>query len=103
MILPLVCLLASFFPSPPQALQHSQLLDDFTTVSGWSTIVSDGAALRLRISEDTTGGSMVMDFDLSGGAGYVIAEKNFTIDLPSNYQFTFDLRERPRSITLSSR
>jgi hypothetical protein len=92
MIFPLVCLLASLLPTSAQTLPQSQLLDDFSTLSGWKTIVSDGAALTLHISTDAAGTSMQMDFDLSGGAGYVIAEKDFAVDLPPNYQFTFDLR-----------
>ncbi|HSQ73963.1 MAG TPA: discoidin domain-containing protein, partial [Bacteroidota bacterium] len=92
MIFPLFYLLASLLPTSAQSLPRSQLLDDFSTLSGWKTIVSDGAALTLHTSTDAAGASMQMDFDLSGGAGYAIAEKNFTIDLPANYQFSFDLR-----------
>jgi len=92
MIFPLVYLLANLFPPSAQTLPPSQLLDDFSTLSGWKTIVSDGVALTLHTGPDTAGACMVMEFDLSGGAGYAIAEKNFAIDLPPNYQFTFDLR-----------
>ena len=35
---------------------------------------------------------MVMDFDLTGVHGYVIAQKDFSIDLTPDYQFTFDMR-----------
>ncbi len=33
-----------------------------------------------------------MDFDLSRVSGYVIAQKDFALDLPADYQCTFDLR-----------
>jgi len=71
---------------------QSRLLDDCDSLAGWSTIVSDGAHLRLARGEGKTGGALAMEFDLSGVYGYVIAEKEFPIDLPPNYQFTFDLR-----------
>lgn len=85
-------LLAFFLFSPTQQISSSILLDDFSTLSRWKAIVSDGARLALRLGEGRAGKSMVMEFDLSGGAGYVIAEKPFPLDLPANYQFTFDLR-----------
>jgi len=84
----ILLLLAAFLQAAPQ----SRLLDDFTTLSGWKAIVSDGAVLTLAGGEGDAGACMVMEFDLTGGAGYVIAEKPFSIDLPEDYQFTFDLR-----------
>ena len=69
-----------------------KLLDDFSDVSGWKSIVSDGAKLSLSHGEGKTGSALVMEFDLTGVFGYVIAEKAFPLDLPANYEFTFDLR-----------
>jgi len=57
--------------------------------------------MNLATAEGKTGKAMVMEFDLSGAYGYVSARKDFPIDLPENYQFTFDLRRRPRLITSS--
>ena len=68
------------------------LLDDFETLSGWKAMPSEGAKLNLTSGEGKTGKAMVMEFDLSGAYGYTIARKDFSIDLPKNYQFTFDLR-----------
>ncbi|MCC6397238.1 MAG: discoidin domain-containing protein, partial [Bacteroidetes bacterium] len=76
----------------PQTDPRPLLLDDFSTLGGWKTIVSDGAKLTLLSEPGIPGGCMVMEFDLTGGAGYVIAEKSFPIALPEDYQFTFDLR-----------
>ena len=67
-------------------------LDGFDTLAGWRTIVSDGARLTLGLEEGKTGNAMAMNFDLRGVYGYVIAEKDFELDLPPNYQFTFDMR-----------
>ncbi len=71
---------------------QSRLLDSFDTIEGWHTIVSEGAKLSLGQAAGRSGGALEMDFDLSGVYGYAIAEKAFNIDLPANYQFTFDLR-----------
>jgi hypothetical protein len=90
MIFPL--LVALLFRTAQQVAPQSILLDDFSELAGWKTIVSEGAVLTLRSGEGKTGGSMEMEFDLSGGAGYVIAEKPFSIDLPADYQFAFDFR-----------
>ncbi len=76
------------FDARPQQI----LLDDFETLAGWTPIVSEGAKLAIVSGEGKAGRAMVMDFDLSGVYGYVIAQKEFSIDLPLNYQFTFDMR-----------
>lgn len=71
---------------------QSRLLDDCDALSGWRPIVSEGAKLSIVGGEGKSGGAMAMDFELLGVYGYVIAEKDFTLDLPPNYQFTFDLK-----------
>jgi hypothetical protein len=68
------------------------VLDDFEDLSGWHPIVSEGAKLNITSGEGKVGKAMVMDFELLGVYGYVIAEKDFSLDLPPNYQFTFDLK-----------
>lgn len=73
---------------------HTQpsVLDDFEDISRWQAIPSEGAKLNLQAGDGTSGKCLVMGFDLTGSYGYTIARKNFTIDLPSNYQFTFDMK-----------
>jgi hypothetical protein len=85
-----ISLFASSIPGP--ASSQSRLVDDFETLSGWKALPSTGAKLNISGSRGKTGKAMVMDFDMRGGYGYVIAQKKFAIDLPSNYQFTFDMR-----------
>lgn len=68
------------------------LLDDFEDVSGWRAIPSEGATLNITSGEGRNGKAMVMEFDLSAAYGYTIARKDFSIDMPGNYQFTFDMR-----------
>ena len=82
-----LCLLLSH-----RSHSQSQLLDDFETLSGWRAIPSEGAKLDIRSGEGKTGKAMVMEFDLSEVYGYTIAQKDFPLELPPNYQFTFDLK-----------
>ncbi len=67
-------------------------LDDFADISGWKPVTSDGAHLKLSRGEGKTGSALVMDFDMTGVFGYVVAEKAFSFDLPADYQFTFDMK-----------
>jgi len=71
---------------------QTQLLDDFESFSGWKPIVSEGADGRLTSGMGKAGEAMVIEFELTGGYGYVIAQKEFAMNLPENYQFTFDIR-----------
>ena len=90
-LLALMCgLLPLALPSP--AISQSKLLDDFADIGGWKPVVSEGAKLTLSQGEGKTGRALVMNFDMSGVYGYVIAGKEFSFDLPGNYQFTFDMR-----------
>ena len=69
-----------------------RLLDDFDILSGWKPVVSEGAKLNIARGEGKTSNALVMEFDLTGAYGYTIVRKDFSIDLPKNYQFTFDMK-----------
>lgn len=74
------------------SFSQSRLLDAFETTEGWKAIVSDGAQLMIEQGEGKTGKALAMQFDLSRVSGYVIAQKQFDLELPGNYQFTFDMK-----------
>ncbi|HXX65378.1 MAG TPA: discoidin domain-containing protein [Bacteroidota bacterium] len=77
----------------PLALwSQPRLLDDFREITSWKAVASEGAQLVLSQSQGRTGPALQMAFDFAGGSGYVVAEKPFALDLPPNYQFTFDMR-----------
>lgn len=71
---------------------QSRQLDDFATVDGWSVATSEGAHATIDHAAGKTGGALALDFDLSQAYGHAIARKAFDVDLPANYQFTFELR-----------
>lgn len=74
------------------ARAQSRLLDDFESLDGWRALPSQGAKLELTQEQGKTGKALVMNFELTGVYGYTIAQKDFTLDLPDNYEFTFDMR-----------
>jgi hypothetical protein len=67
-------------------------LGDFEDLSGWTAIASPGATLDIVADTGRTGMAMRLDFDFHGGGGYVIARKAFSLTLPENYAFRFNLR-----------
>jgi hypothetical protein len=76
----------------PQGRTQEKLLDDFEQLQGWQPVTSEGAQLKLLADQGRAGQAMLMDFSFGGGFGYVIARKQFEIELPEDYQFLFDLR-----------
>ncbi len=84
--------LCGFILLTPRVFPQSRVLDGFDDIAGWKAVVSDGAALTLSRGEGKTGSALIMNFDMNGVYGYVIAEKEFSFDLPPDYQFTFDMR-----------
>ncbi|HCY75835.1 MAG TPA: hypothetical protein DHV28_07920 [Ignavibacteriales bacterium] len=77
-----------------QKLVFTQItvLDDFETTTGWNFIKADG--VNLFISGDTGlhGKAVKFDYDFTKGTGYGGIQKFFPIDLPENYEFTFNLK-----------
>src|SRR4051812_7021217 len=67
---------------------QTRILDDFESIAGWKAMPSDGVSLDL--SQDA--GALRLDFDFHGGAGYAVAHKTFTLDLPANWQISFRIR-----------
>jgi hypothetical protein len=67
-------------------------LDEFENKEGWSYIQSDGVNLNLSVEKGLTGNAIRFDYDFTKGTGYGGFQKNFPIDLPENYEFTFYLK-----------
>ncbi len=68
------------------------VLDDFRTLEAWRTATSEGASAQLRAVPGVEGGGLALDFDLSRAYGHAIARRALALDLPDNYEFTFDLK-----------
>jgi hypothetical protein len=75
------------------------VLDDFETLEGWSSFASEGSRVWIVPEPGRTGMGMRIDFDLNTGGGWVIVRKAFSVALPDNYAFTFNLRGEARPNT----
>jgi hypothetical protein len=93
MLLPLRLIAgAALLTGCPGALAQPRVLDDFEALAGWKAVTSEGATATLASVEGETGRALALEFDLSRSYGYVTAHRDIALDLPDNYQFTFDLR-----------
>jgi len=84
--------LTSAFCFLPSALS-AQVIDNFDARVDWQARPSDGVSLV--ITQDPAGHSLAamrLDFDFHGHAGYAIAHKPVSIDLPPDYEFSFWIR-----------
>ena len=71
----------------------SQLLDDFESLAGWTSSVSDlGVKVELASDPGQTGMAMRIDFDFESSGGHVLVRKTFALDLPANYAFAYAWR-----------
>jgi hypothetical protein len=70
------------------------VLDDFAAYSAWKTVASDGvsASLSAAVGPQPDQPALRLDFDLAGTAGYAIAQRALSIELPANYEITFYVR-----------
>ena len=77
-----------------------RVLDDFSTVEGWTAHPSDGTSLTIRSDSGYRGRAMRLDFDFHGGGGYVIARRELPITFPANYELSFRIRGDARKNNL---
>jgi hypothetical protein len=68
--------------------QEARVIDDFSSLSAWTSAPSDGVSLRLV----PAAGAMRMDIDFHGGGGYAVARRAVDLELPANYEITFRVR-----------
>jgi hypothetical protein len=66
-------------------------VDDFESIEGWTATASEGAQVWIAQEPGHVGQALRVDFDLGNSNGYVIVRKAFSLSLPKNFAFTFDL------------
>lgn len=67
-------------------------LDEFETTEGWSFIKSNGVNLSIANDVGLHGNAIKFDYDFTKGTGYGGIQKFFPIDLPENFEFTFNVK-----------
>ena len=69
-----------------------RVLDTFADVAPWQPGASDGVRASIQPARGPSGPALRLDFDLAGTAGYALAARALPLDLPPNYEISFDLR-----------
>jgi len=79
------------YAQTPASMQ-TRTLDDFVTIAPWRAGASDGVRATIDRAAGISGPALRLDFDLGGTAGYAFAARALPLDLPANYEISFDLR-----------
>ncbi|HTS22179.1 MAG TPA: discoidin domain-containing protein [Casimicrobiaceae bacterium] len=89
------CLLAlsgAASSAPLGAADGGRILDRFETIAPWQVAVSDGVRASIGAAPGPAGPALRLDFDLGGTAGYAAVRRTLPVDLPPNFEISFDLR-----------
>ncbi|MBE9467648.1 MAG: discoidin domain-containing protein [Bacteroidetes bacterium] len=68
------------------------ILDEFENNDGWNLIKSDGVALSISNEKGLTNKAIRFDYDFTNGTGYAGIQKLFPIELPDNYELSFNIK-----------
>lgn len=74
-----------------------RMLDAFETAAGWTPLAATGVGLRVTTEPGVDGNALRVDYDFTGGSGFVIVQRDVGLELPdlktgATYEFSFDLR-----------
>src|SRR6476646_4782596 len=75
--------------SPPSTI----VLDNFDSVSQWTTTTAEG--VEISVHQDPSGlhgSAMRIDFDFRGHGGYGVIHRPLNFTLPPNYEFSFAIK-----------
>ncbi len=73
-------------------MQKFMNLDNFDDLSGWTSFASGQSQLSISADHGRNGMAMRLDFDFHGGGGFVVARKEFALDIPESYSFFLHIR-----------
>ncbi len=69
------------------------MLDSLDDPAPWRALGSDGVTRgRPRRPRRARGGALRLDLDLAGTAGYAIARRELPLELPEDFELSFELR-----------
>jgi hypothetical protein len=71
---------------------QSEPLDDFRDISGWTTVASGGAELRLSREPGPRGHALRLDFDFEEGGGFVVARRLLARAMPESWALALRIR-----------
>ena len=80
--------------------QETRVLDDFESVSTWSADASTDVTSRLSQVDGADGRALRMDYDFNGRSGYAFVSRDLPLELPENYEISFQVRGETAPNTL---
>jgi hypothetical protein len=69
-----------------------RLLDGFETLAAWTADASDGVKASATSTTGLRGRALSLEFDLGKSAGYAFVHRKLPLDLPDNFEISFNLR-----------
>jgi hypothetical protein len=78
--------------SGAQVGDQVRLLDNFEQLGTWTADASDGVKASARSTAGVHGRALRLDFDFGRSAGYAFVHRKLPLDLPDNYEISFNLR-----------
>jgi hypothetical protein len=88
----LAIILAAIGLGCPSAGGGPRMLDAFDEVAAWRASGSDGVTASIRAVPGARGRAMQLVFDLGNTSGYAVARRELPLDLPDDFELTFQLR-----------
>jgi hypothetical protein len=76
----------------PSAGGGPRMLDAFDEVAAWRASGSDGVTASIHAVAGAHGRAMQLAFDLGNTSGYAVARRELALDLPDDFELTFQLR-----------
>ena len=87
------CALALWLPASAQAAPEAgRVLDDFESLTPWSTFASDQVSASLRQVEGPHGKALCLAYDFHGVSGYAVARRKLPLDYRGNFEFGLQVR-----------
>ncbi|WP_337872845.1 discoidin domain-containing protein [Ignavibacterium sp.] len=71
---------------------QKKLIDDFENSELWKVYKSDGVVANTSQTSGKTGNAIRFEYDFTKGSGYGGIQKQYNIELPENFQFSFFIR-----------
>ena len=69
-----------------------RVLDAFEEIAPWTAAPSDDVRASLAQTQGETGRALRFSFDFGGGAGYAAIRRALPLELPENYEISFQIR-----------
>ena len=84
---------ATVVPATPVVAANTIVLDNFESVSQWTTTPAEGVEISVHPDPNGVhGGAMRIDFDFHGHGGYAVIHRPLNLTLPPNYEFSFAIK-----------